>query len=155
MDRTNHTSTGSLQGVTLALRKKIRDDRGAVFHMLRRDDPEFQAFGEVYFSLTHPGVVKAWKLHKRMGLNLFLVSGKARLVLVDGRNDSPTKGQVQQIELDETNGPLVVIPPGIWSGFQATGKTDAILANCATEPHDPTEVERRDVNDPEFPKVWD
>ncbi len=144
-----------LHGVKLVPKKKIWDERGAVFRMLRHDDPEFQTFGEVYFSLTHPGHIKAWKLHKRIGLNLFLVTGKARLVLMDARPNSPTQGHAQRIELDEKDSPLVVIPPGIWSGFQALGNHDAILANCATEPHDPEELERRESTDPELPNCWD
>ncbi|MFM2392322.1 MAG: hypothetical protein RLZZ546_299, partial [Bacteroidota bacterium] len=29
--------------------KKIPDERGAIFHMLRSDSPIFKKFGEVYF----------------------------------------------------------------------------------------------------------
>ena len=49
--------------------QRIPDERGAVLHMLREDDPAFERFGEIYFSLVYPGVVKGWHLHKRMTLN--------------------------------------------------------------------------------------
>ena len=29
-------------------------------HMLRADEPHFERFGEIYFSLVYPGGVKAW-----------------------------------------------------------------------------------------------
>ena len=47
-----------IQGVKFKLLKKICDERGAVMHMLRCDDPEFEKFGEIYFSCIYPGVVK-------------------------------------------------------------------------------------------------
>ena len=58
-----------IEGVILTPLKQIFDERGKVMHMLRCDDEAFNQFGEVYFSCTHPGVVKAWHLHKRMTLN--------------------------------------------------------------------------------------
>ena len=42
--------------------RRIPDERGAVMHMLRADDPAFERFGEIYFSLVYPGVVKGWHL---------------------------------------------------------------------------------------------
>ena len=53
----------NIQGVLVVPRKKLFDDRGGIFHMLRKDDPEFQKFGEIYFSKIHPGVIKAWHRH--------------------------------------------------------------------------------------------
>ena len=32
----------NIQGVLVVPRKKLFDDRGGIFHMLRKDDPEFQ-----------------------------------------------------------------------------------------------------------------
>jgi len=31
------------------------DERGKIMHMLRNDDPDFEAFGEIYFSIIYPG----------------------------------------------------------------------------------------------------
>ncbi|MGZ3672289.1 MAG: dTDP-4-dehydrorhamnose 3,5-epimerase, partial [Bdellovibrionota bacterium] len=78
-----------IQGVQVIAKKKLSDDRGAIFHMLRCDEPEFQKFGEIYFSKIHPGVVKAWHHHSRMTLNYFVVVGSIQLGLWDGRKDSP------------------------------------------------------------------
>ena len=33
-------------------------------HMLRSDLQNFIKFGEIYFSCTYPGAIKAWHLHK-------------------------------------------------------------------------------------------
>ncbi|MGH7330833.1 MAG: hypothetical protein ACREJX_20990, partial [Polyangiaceae bacterium] len=58
-----------IDGVIISPRKIIPDDRGKVLHMLKRTDPEFQAFGEIYFSTIYPGVVKGWHLHREMVIN--------------------------------------------------------------------------------------
>ena len=44
--------------------KQIFDERGKVMHMMT-DSDIFTQFGEIYFSVTYPGVVKAWHLHKK------------------------------------------------------------------------------------------
>ena len=36
--------------------RRIPDERGAVFHMLREDSPVFERFGEIYFSTS----TRAW-----------------------------------------------------------------------------------------------
>jgi dTDP-4-dehydrorhamnose 3,5-epimerase len=42
----------------------------------------------------------------------------------------------------------------IWFGFQNIGPTDALLANCATIPHEPGEAETRGLNDVSFHFDW-
>ena len=67
--------------------------------MLRRDDPNFDEFGEIYFSKVNPGIVKGWHLHKEMTLNYLLITGEILVVLYDDRENSPTKGLYQEIPL--------------------------------------------------------
>jgi dTDP-4-dehydrorhamnose 3,5-epimerase len=143
-----------IQGVQVIPKKKLFDDRGAIFHMLRKDDPEFQKFGEIYFSKIHPGVIKAWHHHSRMALNYLVVNGSIQLGLWDGRKESPTFGKQQTIYLDEQNSQLVVVPPGVWNGFKGLGPTSSLVANCATEPHDPEEITRKAFDDPSFGYDW-
>ena len=40
-----------------------------------------------------------------------------------------------------------LIPPGIASGYKGYGDKLVVLANCASEPHDPDEMERMDPFD--------
>jgi dTDP-4-dehydrorhamnose 3,5-epimerase len=149
------SSTSSIQGVLVVPRKKLIDDRGGIFHMLRKDDPEFQKFGEIYFSKIHPGVIKAWHHHSLMTLNYFVVLGSIQLGLWDGRKDSPTFGKSQTIYLDEQNSQLAIVPPGVWNGFKGLGDKSSIVANCATEPHTPEEITRKAYDDPMFGYSWE
>ena len=123
-------------------------------HMLREDSPGFERFGEIYFSTTYPGVVKAWHLHKQLTLNYAVILGALKLVLFDDRPTSPTNGCIEEIFLSPENYVLVTVPPLVWNGFKCIGNTPAILANCATLPHSKDEIVRKPPTDESIPYTW-
>ena len=143
-----------IDGVILTPLRQIFDERGKVMHMLREDSPIFTSFGEIYFSCTHPGVVKAWHLHKEMTLNYAVIHGEIKFVLFDDRPDSPTRGEIQEFFISPENYMLVTVPPLIWNGFKGVGTSDSIVANCSTLPHSPDELVRRSSSDPDIPYSW-
>ncbi|MBI4575666.1 MAG: dTDP-4-dehydrorhamnose 3,5-epimerase family protein [Planctomycetes bacterium] len=143
-----------IDGVAVHPLRRIPDERGAVLHMLRADDPHFEGFGEIYFSAVFPGVVKAWHWHERMALNYAVPVGRIKLVLYDDREGSPTRGEVQEVFLGDLHYALVHVPPRVWNGFKGCGTEPALVANCASCPHDPGEIRRRDPRDPAFPYDW-
>ncbi len=143
-----------IEGVRIDSLRQISDERGAIFHMLREDDPAFERFGEVYFSFVHPGWVKGWHRHSAMTLNYAVPVGRILLVLYDDRASSPTRGALQEIELGADRYARVRVPAGVWNGFLGRGASDAMVANCATLPHDPDELERLPPDDPAIPYRW-
>lgn len=143
-----------IEGVVITPLKQIFDERGKVMHMLRNDSSAFTEFGEIYFSCTHPGVVKAWHLHKEMTLNYAVIYGEIKFVLFDNRTNSPTHGEIQEFFISPENYQLVTVPPLIWNGFKCVGSKTAIVANCSTLPHCPDEIERRPAFDESFPYNW-
>lgn len=144
-----------IYGVKVTPLRQILDERGKIMHMLRCDAEDFPGFGEVYFSCVYPGVIKGWHIHKRMTLNYAVPHGNIKLVLYDDRPDSPTKGELQELFLGPDNYMLVTIPPMVWNGFKGIGTEMAIVANCASIPHDPEEIERLDPFDPSIPYDWE
>ena len=143
-----------IDGVIIHPLTQIPDERGRVMHMLKATDPHFERFGEIYFSTVYPGVIKGWHRHVRMTLNYAVVAGMIKLVLYDDRPSSTTRSQVQEIFLGEFQYCLVRIPPMIWNGFKGIGAEMAIVANCATIPHDPEEIERLDPRSNRIPYDW-
>ena len=143
-----------IDGVRLVPLRQITDDRGTVSHMLKATDPHFTGFGEIYFSSVYPGVVKAWKHHRRMTANYACVLGRVKVVLFDDREGSPSRGAVMEFHLGPEEYSLAVIPPRIWHGFQGLGRPASILANCASEPSDPDELDRREPEDGAIPYAW-
>ena len=147
-------SLGPIEGVVVADRAQIVDDRGKVAHMLRADDPLFEKFGEVYFSWVNPGRVKAWHLHEVMTLNYACPHGEVVLVLYDQREGSPTFGNLSKVVLSPEHYHLVKVPPGVWNGFMGMAAYPSVVCNCASIPHDPREIVRVPYDDPMFPYDW-
>ena len=143
-----------IDGVVISPRRQIVDERGKVMHMLKKTDPEFNEFGEIYFSFVFPGVVKAWHLHERMIINYSVPVGRIKLVLFDSRSDSPTKGELQEIYLGEDQHCLVRIPPLVWNGFKGLGTATSLVANCSSIPHDPLEISRLDPHESFIKYDW-
>src|SRR5688500_2844217 len=93
-----------IDGVKTKALRLIPDERGFLLEILRADDPDlFTKFGQVYVSATYPGVVKAWHYHQRQVDNFACVAGMVKLVLVDTRADSPTKGAVNERSEEHTS----------------------------------------------------
>ena len=143
-----------IEGVLVVPLRQIPDESGKIMHMLRADAEHFEKFGEVYFSVSYPGVIKGWHLHTRQTQNYAVLSGMIKLVLYDPREDSPTKGELMELFIGEDNYCLVKIPTGVTNGYKTIGVKPAVLANCATEPHDPDEMLRIDPFSPEVPYDW-
>jgi dTDP-4-dehydrorhamnose 3,5-epimerase len=122
--------------------------------MLRSDALYFQGFGEIYFSLAYPGIIKGWRLHQQMLQNYAVPLGMIKLVIYDGRPDSPTQGELMELFVGEFNYVLVTIPAGVWNGFQCLGVKPALVANCTTIPHYPQEVVRLAPFDSRIPYRW-
>ena len=144
-----------IEGVEITPLRQIFDERGKVMHMLRKDSPIFSEFGEIYFSCTYPGAIKAWHLHKEMTLNYAVIHGSIKCVLFDDRPNSKTRGCVEEYFLSPENYSLITVPPLVWNGWKGIGNETSIVANCATIPHDPSEIERKPVIDPSIPYDWE
>ena len=133
-----------IDGVIITKLKQIKDDRGRVMHMLRKDDKVFKNFGEIYFSTIYHNKIKAWHLHKESTLNYACVKGKVKLVLFDDRNNSLSKGKLQEIILSARDYTLITIPNNIWNGFKGLDKEESMIANCLDMPHNENEMVRID-----------
>ncbi|WP_255332407.1 dTDP-4-dehydrorhamnose 3,5-epimerase family protein [Methanocalculus taiwanensis] len=145
---------GMIEGVQIIPLRTILDERGMVRHMIRSTDPHFSEFGEIYFSVIFPGAIKAWHVHRKMELNYAVISGNIKLVLYDARDNSQTRGVLEEIFMGEDNYVLVKVPPHVVNGFTGVGGEKAIVANCASIPHDPDEIERFDPFDPTIGYEW-
>ena len=143
-----------IEGVRIIKKKVITDDRGKILHMLKNTDDGFNKFGEIYFSYVYPKKIKAWHIHKKMTLNYIAAYGKIKLVLYDDRDNSKSKGALQELTLSNDNHLLISIPPMIWNGFTSADDNLAVLANCSDIPHDKNEILRVDFDNPKIPYKW-
>ena len=143
-----------IDGVRIIQLRQIIDERGKIMHMMKSTDEHFEKFGEIYFSTCWPNTIKAWHIHQKMTVNNAIVSGRAKLVIYDSREESKTKGNLMEIFLGEDNYKLVQIPPGLANGYKSYGDKLTILANCASLPHDPDEMIKIDPFKNDIPYDW-
>lgn len=135
----------AIDGVRLYPLRVIEDARGAVLHMMRTDWPVFEGFGEVYFSEIRPGVLKAWKRHRRTTQHLVVPVGRVEFALHDDRRESPSRGRTERHQLGRPDAyHLFVIPPLVWYAWRCLSDHPALVANCIAEPHDPSAAEQSD-----------
>ncbi|KAF1085936.1 dTDP-4-dehydrorhamnose 3,5-epimerase [Sporotomaculum syntrophicum] len=146
-----------IEGVMVKQLNLIPDERGYLMEMLRRDWPEFMTFGQVYVTASYPGVIKAWHYHKLQWDHFVCVSGMARVVLYDSRQNSATHGEVNVFHIGCLNPVLLKIPPEVYHGFTAEGTETALIVNLPTEVYNyeqPDEY-RLPYNDPSIPYNWE
>ena len=142
----------TIEGVKVIPLRRIPDERGTISHMLRKTDPHFIEFGEIYFSNIYKDAIKAWHIHEKMTLNYTCIQGMIKLVIFDDRGSSPTNGNLMEIFMGDDNYVLVQIPPNVWNGHK--GITDSLIANCATHTHDPSFSKRLDPHSDKIPYDW-
>ena len=145
----------SFKDVWIKPLRKIPDERGMIMHMLRADEPAFEKFGEIYFSVGLPGAIKGWHKHLRQTQNYAVIQGMIKLVLYDEREESASKGEMLEIFTGEDKYELIHIPPGVVNGYKTYGTKPAIVANCSDIPHEPNEMIRYDPLGSQIDYNWD
>jgi len=145
-----------IDGVYIKRLKFIKDERGKLMEVLRKDDPFYSTFGQAYVTTAKPGVVKAWHYHKLQDDNIALVRGKVRFGLYDAREGSRTRGEVMELIADEENPLLVHIPAGVYHGFKGLNDQESMVMNVPTVPynHKSPDEFRLDPFDNDIPFDW-
>lgn len=129
---------------------RIETKGGDVLHAMKQGDAGYAGFGEAYFSLVSAGVVKAWKRHTRMTMNVVVPVGQVRFVFRWVNEDGVDEFRVEEIGVNRYE--RITVPPGIWFGFQGLHRLQSLVLNIASIPHDPNEVERLAQSDINY--VW-
>lgn len=125
----------TIQGVRTKPLRVLPDERGWLMEVLRGDDEIFRKFGQVYVSATYPGVVKAWHYHERQIDYFACVAGMVKLVLVDTRADSSTRGVVNEFFIGTQNPLLVEVPNLVYHGWKCISTEPSLVLNVPTEPY--------------------
>ena len=148
-----------IDGVVIKDIKTHAHDRGNFREILRDDDNLLKKFGQASMTVTYPGIIKAFHWHKKQDDLWYAVSGNARIVLYDLREDSKTYKQTQEIYAGDNYDPqqLIVIPKGVAHGYQVLGEQDFVLIHFTTESYksDDPDEQRIDFDDKEIGFDWE
>ena len=134
-----------IEGVHLTQLKDIATNGGSVLHAMKKSDDGFRGFGEAYFSVVNYGIVRGWKKHREMTLNLVVPVGEIKIVLIDGRESYENANPCEFI-LSRKYYCRLTIPPGVWVGFQGLSTGENMLLNLSNVLHDPTESDHKDIS---------
>lgn len=161
---------GRIDGVKVKTLVKHSDPRGFFTEQLKRGDLDDtgvpllddQLFAQMSRSVVYarggnpPEPIKAFHWHRRQWDYWDVVSGNARVVLVDLRAESPTAGTTQVLMLGENSPRVVAIPPFVAHGYQCLGLRDVHLVYYVTEAYDPASPDEGRIpwDDPRIGFDW-
>jgi dTDP-4-dehydrorhamnose 3,5-epimerase len=146
-----------IHGVHLREVRHVPRDHGIVTEVFRPEwDPTGLPIVHIYQSRLFPGAIGAWSCHAKNVDRLFVNQGLIKVVLYDGREDSPTHGAINEIHVGDARPAMIVLPIGIWHGLQNLGTIDALVLNFPTRAYvyeDPDHW-RLPMDTDQIPYVW-
>ncbi|MGH7691902.1 MAG: dTDP-4-dehydrorhamnose 3,5-epimerase family protein [Candidatus Dormibacteria bacterium] len=161
---------GVIDGVMIKSFQVHSDQRGYFLEQLKRGDRDDQGrpfvpehgFAQMSRSLAYarggnpPELIKAFHWHRRQWDYWDMVQGNARVVLVDLRSDSASKGITQVVIAGQHAPKMIAIPPLVAHGYQALDLQDVVLCYYVTEPYDRAQPDEGRIpwNDPRIGFDW-
>lgn len=148
-----------ISGVSVKPLSVNADERGHLVETFREDwdlydpDPAMS-----YYSLSYPGVVRAWHRHVEGQIDHFVCpKGRVKVGIYDERDDSPTEGELNTFVIGEHNQQAIRIPGDCWHGFKVLGNEQAMLLNFPTKlyDYDDPDEERIPYDTDRIPLDWD
>lgn len=111
--------------------------------------------GHLYWIVTSRGVGRKWGRHEYTTDRYTAVYGTIEVALFDGREGSPTQGELRLFTLEGEAGDGLLIPPGVWHTFRTLTET-GILMNSKNPAYNPDNVDKetRPMPNDEIPFVW-
>ncbi|MEK3854446.1 dTDP-4-dehydrorhamnose 3,5-epimerase family protein [Cytobacillus sp. FSL H8-0458] len=146
-----------IDGVKVKKLVKYCDDRGFFAELVRDDEPELLSkFGQASWSMSYPGVIKAFHYHEKQDDLWFFPSGSAQVVLYDLRDYSPTYGETEVYYMGENNPILLLIPSGVAHGYRVLGNQPATIIYFTTESYNANLPDEKRINwdSPEINFNW-
>jgi dTDP-4-dehydrorhamnose 3,5-epimerase len=146
-----------IDGVYIKRLVRHCDERGFFMEVLRDDDDLLARFGQTSYTMSYPGIIKAFHWHRRQDDLWFVATGSALVVLHDLREGSPTRGETQSLITGEQDPALIVIPAGVAHGYKVLGDRPLGLFYHTTESYDRADPdeERIPFDDPAIGFDWD
>ena len=135
-----------IAGVLITPQKRILNPKGDILHAMKCSSAGYVGFGEAYFSIVHPGVIKGWKRHRSATLNLIVPVGLVRFVIYDDRPQSSSVGQFIDVNIGEENHVRLTVSPGLWVAFTGISEGLNMLLNISSEEHDPAEADNIELD---------
>jgi dTDP-4-dehydrorhamnose 3,5-epimerase len=137
----------TIEGVALVQLTSHHDDRGSLTPVLDVRHPFWvEPIVYAYAITIRPGRIKGWGMHRLQSDRYFVCRGSVRVVLFDGREDSPSCGRFAEFFFTDATPGLLRIPPGVWHADQNWSDSDAQVINFPTHPYDPGAPDKQRID---------
>jgi len=142
-----------LPGIKVSEITKHLDERGSFSEIFRQDWPNFietdDKILQANLSYSHPGIIRAWHKHLRGQVDYFItIKGTIKICAYDDKEDSATRGQLDEIISTGDKLQCVRIPGFYYHGYKVMGKEPALLVYLTTRLYD--------YKNPDEPRIaWD
>ena len=124
---------------------KVKVEEGDILKIFNSKEQIFNQFGEAYFSFIKKDKIKAWKLHKRITMNISVPLGEVLFVFYSKENNN-----YEEFILGENNYGRLIVPPNKWFGFKGIHNEKSLIINITNEIHDPQEIKRLKLEDLDY-----
>jgi dTDP-4-dehydrorhamnose 3,5-epimerase len=130
-------SSNFIEGVQVKEVKNVLKNNGSLTEIYRTEwNMDELPVNQIFQVTLYPGGLSAWHAHEFTTDKLFVNHGYIKVVLYDGREESPTFGQINEIRAGSTRPMLIVVPPKVWHGVYNYGSSDASLLNIVDRAYD-------------------
>ena len=142
-----------LPGIKVSEITKHLDERGSFSEIFRQDWPNVietdDKILQANLSYSHPGIIRAWHKHLRGQVDYFItIKGTIKICAYDDKEDSATRGQLDEIISTGDKLQCVRIPGFYYHGYKVMGKESALLVYLTTRLYD--------YKNPDEPRIaWD
>ena len=149
-----------LMGLKLLDLKLFQDDRGYFTEWYQEERFSKLGINQKFIqdncSRSKPGVIRGlhYQVNPSQGKLVGVIRGRIFDVVVDIRSSSPTFGQWHGVELSDTNGKLLWVPPGFAHGFCVLGNEDASVMYKVDSAYTPSGENGIRYDDPELKIKW-
>jgi dTDP-4-dehydrorhamnose 3,5-epimerase len=143
-----------IAGVVIVTPQVHGDHRGRFVETYRRQwfGPSAREMVQGNRSDKQAGALVGLHYHRRQADYWYVIEGRARVVLHDLRQGSPTEGATLTVDIGDGNEQGVYIPPGVAHGFSAL--TDLTLTYLVDGYYDPDDELGVAWDDPDIAADW-
>jgi len=135
---------------------ELNGARGVLMEVVRDDDGLMKKFGQTTFTITHRGTIKGFHWHQKQDDVWFVATGRAKVVLHDLRESSPTKGETQTLYAGTGDYKVILIPAGVVHGYKVVSDEPVLMFYHTTMSYDPKDPDEQRIayDDPTIAFNW-
>ncbi|MFB5606192.1 MAG: dTDP-4-dehydrorhamnose 3,5-epimerase family protein [Nitrosarchaeum sp.] len=142
-----------IQGLQCNKVESFIDDRGFLSQILPEGDKSF-SIKRIYSTGNFSrGTIRGFHKHSKEKKAFFVLSGAAKFVAVDDRNDSSTYKQINTFILSQLNPSVLIVPTGIYTGWMSLDDK-TIVIGISSEVFDKNNPDDQRLDPYTYGDVW-